>query len=378
MKRRAVAAVVGVIVVGTGVGTGVGAGAAAGAEPIPLSAGLTVVTAVNDESGDYQTITVVERADDQRVRAKVSGEVPIRNACADCSKVRRITAFSNVLRFDRESSHLAKVQLTNREDALYPGYGAPSRAMLVELKERGETTFYWTRRVAGGSLGKFGSAVRRMRTLGKREAEDGKLRRVGAVTFPVLVNDRRVELPAVLARGRQQGRAMEILLLDDPDNPLLLRSHLDIGVPADPLGIGGEIRSEVVQIRFPDPSAPPRIDTQLADEGRVEVDGIYFDFGSDALRPESEPVLADIAQALARHPEWRLLIEGHTDDIGGDDYNLELSRRRAAAVKAALASRFHIDAARLDTEGFGATRPRESNATLAGRARNRRVELVRR
>ena len=105
--------------------------------------------------------------------------------------------------------------------------------------------------------------------------------------------------------------------------------------------------------------------------------GIYFDFASDTIRPESEPVLKEIADALAKNPAWKLRVEGHTDNVGGQAYNTELSNRRAAAVKQALAERYHVSADRLTTAGFGASRPKEPNDTLEGRARNRRVELVR-
>ena len=111
--------------------------------------------------------------------------------------------------------------------------------------------------------------------------------------------------------------------------------------------------------------------------GQAEVYGIYFDFASDKIKPESEPVLREIADALNHNPTWKLRVEGHTDNIGGDDYNLNLSQRRAEAVKLALVTRYHIGAERLTPKGFGATRPKEPNDTLAGRARNRRVELVR-
>ena len=111
--------------------------------------------------------------------------------------------------------------------------------------------------------------------------------------------------------------------------------------------------------------------------GQAEVYGIYFDFASDKIKPESEPVLREIADALNHNPTWKLRVEGHTDNIGGDDYNLDLSQRRAEAVKLALVTRYHIAAERLTPKGFGATRPKEPNDTLAGRARNRRVELVR-
>ena len=119
------------------------------------------------------------------------------------------------------------------------------------------------------------------------------------------------------------------------------------------------------------------IEQELKQTGQAEVYGIYFDFASDKIKPESEPVLREIADALNHNPAWKLRVEGHTDNIGGDEYNLDLSQRRAEAVKLALVTRYHIAADRLTPKGFGATRPKEPNDTLAGRARNRRVELVR-
>ena len=105
--------------------------------------------------------------------------------------------------------------------------------------------------------------------------------------------------------------------------------------------------------------------------------GIYFDFGSAAIKPESESVLKEIAAVLTDQPSWKLGIEGHTDNIGGEAENADLSRRRAAAVKDALVSRHKIAANRLTPAGFGESRPKETNDTLEGRARNRLVELVR-
>ena len=105
---------------------------------------------------------------------------------------------------------------------------------------------------------------------------------------------------------------------------------------------------------------------------------LYFDFNSERIRNESDPTLREIAEVLRRNPDWTLAVEGHTDNVASDTYNLELSSRRAAAVKAALGTRFGIAAARLTTAGFGESSPRDRNDTLEGRARNRRVELVRR
>jgi len=99
--------------------------------------------------------------------------------------------------------------------------------------------------------------------------------------------------------------------------------------------------------------------------------------GTAAIDPISDRALAELAQALAPHPAWRFTVEGHTDSVGTDAANQTLSTRRAEAVRARLAERHRVDTRRWGAVGYGATRPRESNATIEGRARNRRVELVR-
>jgi outer membrane protein OmpA-like peptidoglycan-associated protein len=120
-----------------------------------------------------------------------------------------------------------------------------------------------------------------------------------------------------------------------------------------------------------------QIEQQLAEKKPVQIYGIYFDFASAIIRPESEVVLREIADIMQRNPDWALNVDGHTDNIGGVAFNQQLSEQRAAAVKDALVTRYHIAPNRLLTSGYGLTRPVESNDTLAGRARNRRVELIR-
>jgi outer membrane protein OmpA-like peptidoglycan-associated protein len=137
---------------------------------------------------------------------------------------------------------------------------------------------------------------------------------------------------------------------------------------------GGGFRIRYTKISYP---TDGDLERQLATEQHSDVYGIYFDFASDRLRPESAPVLAEIAGVLTRNPAWVLGINGHTDNIGGDASNLELSGRRAAAVRAALVAQYHITPDRLTTNGYGASRPQASNETEEGRARNRRVELIR-
>ena len=116
----------------------------------------------------------------------------------------------------------------------------------------------------------------------------------------------------------------------------------------------------------------------IAAEGRVATQGIYFDFNSDRIRPESTPTLKEIGAMLVQHPELALTIEGHTDAVGAAASNQALSERRAAAVKAALVEMFTLDGSRLITAGLGATVPAATNDTPEGRQQNRRVELVRR
>lgn len=114
----------------------------------------------------------------------------------------------------------------------------------------------------------------------------------------------------------------------------------------------------------------------LEKEGRVAVDDILFATDRAEIRPESADILEEIAAMLREHPDLQILIEGHTDDQGGFQHNMELSKRRAASVKSYLVEEAGIDAGRLQTMGAGQTRPVASNDTEEGRQKNRRVELV--
>jgi outer membrane protein OmpA-like peptidoglycan-associated protein len=113
----------------------------------------------------------------------------------------------------------------------------------------------------------------------------------------------------------------------------------------------------------------------LVAAGRVATHGILFDTGSDRIRPESTPTLKEIGQILKDHPELKLRIEGHTDDVGDDAANLSLSEKRANAVRAYLVGH-GAEEARLQTKGLGETKPVTPNTTPEGRQNNRRVELV--
>lgn len=116
--------------------------------------------------------------------------------------------------------------------------------------------------------------------------------------------------------------------------------------------------------------------TAIAGTGRVALYGIYFDFNKTDIKPESEPTLVEIGKLLKESPSMRLLVVGHTDNVGSFSFNTDLSQRRAAAVVAALASRHGAGRERLTPFGVSFASPVASNRTEEGRAKNRRVELV--
>ena len=114
----------------------------------------------------------------------------------------------------------------------------------------------------------------------------------------------------------------------------------------------------------------------IAADRKVSVYGIVFDYDDDTLKPESKPTLDAIAKLLDEQPQLRLEIVGHTDNRGTPQYNLDLSRRRAARVVEALTRDYGVAPDRLTSSGAGMMAPIASNDTDEGRAKNRRVELV--
>ena len=114
----------------------------------------------------------------------------------------------------------------------------------------------------------------------------------------------------------------------------------------------------------------------LAAAGHVSTHGILFASGSATIEGESTPTLKEIGDMLKAHADLKLMIEGHTDNVGAAAANQTLSEQRAAAVKQFLVSTYGVDAARLQTKGYGSSKPISPNTTPEGRQNNRRVELV--
>jgi len=120
----------------------------------------------------------------------------------------------------------------------------------------------------------------------------------------------------------------------------------------------------------------PDTRNKLITQGKLVTYGIYFDVNKDVVKPESYGTLKEIATILNEVPEVKVKIWGHTDSDGQDAANLDLSKRRAASVKAELVKNFGVKADRLDTDGMGETQPVAPNDTPVNKALNRRVEFI--
>jgi outer membrane protein OmpA-like peptidoglycan-associated protein len=256
-----------------------------------------------------------------------------------------------------------------RGSSASPGFTAfsISSATYDKLSANPSVPFSYTEVEGAGALGKALGQLSGM--LVSRVVMRGTLERVSTTTdqLPLLVDNRRLTVPVLHLKGRfkyqERQEDVEFWVLADRSHPLLLRV------------VHGSDVLQVVRIELP--NAPATIEPTLANECSADVPGTYFAFGSAELDAAAAPVLAAIAGMLERHNDWTIRIEGHTDSVGPAAANAELSRRRAEAMRSALIAQHRVSPARLTAAGFGATRPRESNATLEGRARNRRVELTR-
>ena len=107
----------------------------------------------------------------------------------------------------------------------------------------------------------------------------------------------------------------------------------------------------------------------------VNMSDVLFDTGQHTLKPGAREKLAKVSGILLAHPGLNLEIEGHTDSVGGDDFNQSLSERRAESVKSYLLQQ-GIASSYIKAKGLGETQPVASNETASGRQQNRRVELI--
>ena len=141
------------------------------------------------------------------------------------------------------------------------------------------------------------------------------------------------------------------------------------------VGVGmnfGGGQQQVAAAPAPEPMPEPEPEA-IPEVVRVELD-VKFDFDKDVVRPDSYDDVKNLADFMNQYPQTRTTVEGHTDSIGTEAYNLDLSERRASSVRKVLVDEYGVGGNRVDSIGYGETRPVADNATDEGRAINRRVE----
>ncbi|UJS24551.1 OmpA family protein [Thiothrix winogradskyi] len=455
------------------------ASVAATTPTVPLCPGLHIVTAINQSSGDYESIKRITALDEASITLHYSSEHEVDDPFSDkppelvaTNVTRRIlhadqqkapyylAIFSPILPETVPNSvaislthdNYTRLKTTGKADVSIVttlNYSATSENVLDP-----DSPYRWW----------FAPSVYALELSDKTP-----------VPFPVLLNGKPAELPALHINGLFGEEKAEFFVLDDPDNPLILKFRLGFGAdealrakfaddpvmtkmleeiaatspaPSErdrlqvtqitfdchssddlpiatntgkPLEISGEFDTDTEP--FPTGSGgansgsgtgagtgnggggtgtgsmgngagslslgtdsgngtgsgnkAAELEKALQEGEKVDIYDIFFSFNSATLRPESDETLHIIADLLNKRPDWKLAIGGHTDSIASDSFNLDLSNRRAIAVKTALVERFKIADNRLSTQGYGEASPRDTNDTLEGRARNRRVELVR-
>lgn len=387
---------------------------------VPVCSGLTIVTAIQSDV-DYESIKTIESVTPKEVRLKYTTEVGPHWWTDPRPEAKHLlTIHRTVLTSAMESGHsYDQIYVASEHD----GEPVPdataigtSAAVLRELKTKGEADI----KICG-----YAGDTQVMDPDGKLHPpppggcysfDSLTIRRVGTepAYLRTLVNGTPVDLPAIQAQSIKKKE--EFFFLDDEQNPLTLAFRLGIRgmhaltpgtrraceeaktkpgmiltgpISCDlPHGGDGNIL-RVVKISTDEctkPMAPGSgsignagamaMEKSLVETGKVDVYNLYFTFNSDVIREESEPTLKEIASVMQKHRDWKLRVAGHTDGIGNAEKNLDLSKRRAAAVKSALVKKYGIAPDRLTTTGFGKSQPKDTNDTLEGRANNRRVELM--
>ena len=173
-----------------------------------------------------------------------------------------------------------------------------------------------------------------------------------------------------------QGRRLRIYhqeakVLDMPTN---IYADVKLSRLCFRLSRGASSGSYISNLRITD--AAPDMRSKLITEGKLVSYGIYFDVNKDVVKSESYGTIKEIAKVLNDNPTVNIKIVGHTDSDGDDKSNLDLSKRRGAAVKNVLVKEFNIDASRIETDGKGESEPVAQNHSVINKALNRRVEFI--
>ena len=235
------------------------------------------------------------------------------------------------------------------------------------------------------SLGVSSALLKELRTRGSAPVSlmyDRKLSSIpGVLTLvndnarmPIMVENQIVNMSVLIARGSfQEGNRNGtgyFYFLSDVNNPITVEYRIQFNWEKA-LRTTRTVRVSAGR------SEQAAMEQTLRTIRKLDVYGIHFDFDKATIRPQARGLISDIATTMKNNPAWTIAIRGHTDSLGAPDYNLNLSARRAEAVKQAIIRNHGIAAGRITTSGSGMNEPKAPNDTLQGRAQNRRVELSR-
>jgi outer membrane protein OmpA-like peptidoglycan-associated protein len=381
---------------------------------IPLVPGLTIISSLHFPEGDRENLVEVAAVDSSGASYTWRLFEVRENGDTTLEQFRRRVRANDLAGAPRLDPVFKASDPEER-----PGYTAfsISSAVYTELRDRGTAAYSITTvENAPGAFGGLASAV------GGVAAQDrarykGTLTRISPEPspFPLLIDGRRVTVPALKLKGTftkgLRRLEHELWVLADSAHPLVLKNTVEkrlfqlirVNFPVDlPQGAGGELAvGEGAEDLMGEGGGAPTgmgdgadgngtglggglglggaaaLERELDAVCRIELPGVYFAFNSAQIDPASDRSLAALARMLAEHRDWVMTVEGHTDSIGTTAANQKLSQRRAEAVRARLGERHGVDTQAWKAVGFGPSRPREPNTTIEGRARNRRVELVR-
>jgi outer membrane protein OmpA-like peptidoglycan-associated protein len=333
--------------------------------PLRQEPGLVVVSAINDRvmGKDYEAVGTFQTVDASGVRSVTDWAIPDRQAP---DGVRRQSAPSMERAEDVQHARHLILWYQPGDPETIPGATGPTPSVDVftDIQTRGEAPVVIgaasTSDTKGlGPLGGFFTARKYFR---------GTMKKLGVEPVRVLVDGvptalNTVHVGGTVTVGSDSGD-VAFWWLDDREARFALRFSFQGSV------------SQVVRIDRP--KSGELLGGLATGACRSDVPGIYFLTDSAELLPASQPAVQRIAATLRAHSDWTITIEGHTDNTGSDQHNIDLSKRRAESLKNELTAKYGVSATRLQTAGYGRTRPVDTNDTLDGRAHNRRVEISRR
>ncbi|HKS56591.1 MAG TPA: OmpA family protein [Steroidobacteraceae bacterium] len=338
-----------------------GLAGAATPEHIPLRNGLMLVSALQSPDGDRENVVTVQGTAQDGITYTWHGSQPGPGGKRTDAMFSRFVSAADLA----GATRLNTVFRMN-DQADYPGYTAFSFSTRVYQELRSTGTVAFTITALGEGL---------LPGLGTNAKYKGTLSLVAPQSepFPLIVNGVAATVPSLHIHGRfafrEQPLEQDFWVLEDSAHALILKT------------VTGHDVLQLLRVEMPAdavvPAAVTVVERELDQQCRAELPGVYFAFGTAVLDQASNATLGSVAGILKRHPQWTLSIEGHTDNIGANAANQRLSEQRARAVQMSLSAAYSIAPERLQSAGFGASRPRATNDTMAGRARNRRVELVR-